>query len=258
MLTMLWNGRATMNANQQRLEAISNNLANVGTNGYKKVDVSFKDLLTESLDKQGYPTDNKESFTGTGVRATSMTREKSQGVLTDTGISSNLAIDGEGYFKVTRPDGSNAYTRDGAFSIDAQGRMVDNKGDKLSIEFNEGLSDENIKFTKDNFNVDTNGSVYLKETNGGFKNVGKIPLFNAIGDNAMTAVGENLFVPSQGSNLYKVTNADIQQGLVEKSNVDMSQEFTDMILTQRAFELGSKSIKTADEMWGMANSLKGR
>lgn len=257
MFRILWNGKSTMNANQEKLDAISNNLANVGTVGYKRQDVSFKDLLTESLDRQGYPTENKGAFTGTGVKTTSWNSDKSQGVLTDTGISSNLAIDGEGYFKVTMPDGSTAYTRDGGFKIDSQGQLVDSKGDKLSIDFDNGFNENSVKFTNDNFNIDANGTISLKN-NGTSQQVGKISLFNAIGDNSMISIGQNLYVPSKDANLYKVTNADIQQGLVEGSNVDVAQEFSDMILTQRAFELGSKSIKTADEMWGMINNLKGR
>jgi flagellar basal-body rod protein FlgG len=257
MFRILWNGKAAMNANQQKLEAISNNLANVGTTGYKRQEVSFKDLLSESLDRQGYPTEKTGAFTGTGVRTTSWNAEKSQGVLMDTGISSNLAIDGEGYFKVTTSDGSAAYTRDGNFKIDSQGTLVDSNGNKLSIDFDNGFSENSVKFTNDNFNIDDNGIVSLKNNNT-FQRVGKISLFNAMGDNSMISIGQNLYLPSNDANLYTVTNADIKQGFVEGSNVDITEEFSEMILTQRAFELGSKSIKTADEMWGMINNLKGK
>ncbi|SHI39371.1 flagellar basal-body rod protein FlgG [Clostridium cavendishii DSM 21758] len=260
MFTVLYSGRSAMNANQERLEAISNNLANVGTNGYKRVDVGFEDLLSQSLKRNGYPTNSDQPFTGTGVRSTGLLKDTSQGPLLSTGNPSDFAIDGEGYLKVTKSDGSTAYTRNGSLKIDVNGTLVDAMGNKVALEYTAGNTEASVKFSKENLTVDADGSVYQKQLDGKFAKVANLPLFNAVGSDGMIPVGESLFVQSPNSTVYKVDpkNSDIRQGFLEGSNVDMGKEFTDMILTQRAFELGSKSIKTADDMWGMINGLKGR
>lgn len=262
MLRVLWNSRSAMNSNQEKLDAISNNLANAGTEGYKRVDVSFKDLVYETLDRQGYPLSENnnrqvEPLTGGGVRTTGWIRDNGQGILIQSDIPTNLAIDGEGYFKVITPQGNEAYTRAGVFNIDADGKLVDSLGNLLEIKFNEGINPQEIKFNKDNFSVDKDGSISY-EDNGNTTNIGRIQLYSAVGNNALRSIGESLYVPNEVAQMYTVQDADIRQGFIEGSNVDMAQEFTDMILTQRAFELGSRGIKTADEMWGMINNLRGR
>lgn len=257
MNRMLWTGKSAMIAQQEKLDAISNNIANVNTSGYKKVDVAFKDLLSESLDRKGYPTNDEKSFTGTGIKTTPWARDLSQGPMMETGLTSNFAIDGEGYFRVTRPDGSLAYTRNGQFVLDVNNQLVDAEGNKLELNYFNGYSQDTLKLKSDNFIVDKSGEIFVKGENG-FERAAQIPLYNAVGDDAFRSIGNSLCVPTEGADLYEVQTSDIHQGYVESSNVDMSQEFTDMILAQRAFELSSKSIKTADEMWGMVNSLKGR
>lgn len=262
MLRVLWNSRSAMNANQEKLDAISNNLANSATEGYKRIDVSFKDLVYETLDRQGYPlaeNNNRqvEPLTGGGVKTTGWVRDNTQGVLIQNDIPTNLAIDGTGYFKVITPQGNEAYTRAGMFNIDAAGKFVDTLGNSLEIKYNEGVNPQEIKFNKDNFHIDKDGSVFY-EDKGNTTNVGKIQLYSAVGNNALRSIGESLYVPNENAQIYTVEDADIRQGFIEGSNVNMTQEFTDMIWTQRAFELGSRGIKTADEMWGMINNLRGR
>ncbi|MBK1812900.1 flagellar basal body rod protein FlgG [Clostridium sp. YIM B02505] len=259
MFRVLWNGKSAMLANQEKLDSISNNLANVGTTGYKRVDVAFKDLMQESLDRQGYSVNDKSSYTGTGVRASSWVRDNTQGQLQETKKSSNLALDGEGYFRVKQADGSVAYTRDGSFKVDSNGNLVDAKGNFLDVEYAAGYDKDNIslqdKISSDNFTVDKQGNITLKESN---KIVGQVPVYTAIGNDAFTSIGESLYVPKNGAQIVKSNDVDVLQGYVENANVDMGKEFADMIVTQRAFQLGSKAINTADEMWGMINNLKSR
>lgn len=255
MLRTLWTAKTGMNANQEKLDVISNNLANVNTTGYKKIEVGFKDLLSESLDKLGTPLKDKESVIGTGTKTSEWSTDKTQGVLQETAISTDLSIDGEGYFKVITDDGYEAYTRDGSFTTNLNGQIIDNKGNKLEIHYLDGYSENNVRFNRDNFLVDKKGQVYLKG-NEEFIKVGEIPIYTAIGDRAFIAVGESLYTPVDGVNVERSTDFEIYQGTLEASNVDMAEEFADMIITQRAFQLSSKGITTADEMWGMINNMR--
>lgn len=258
MLRVLWNGQSAMVAQQEKLDCISNNLANVNTDGYKREEVSFKDTMYETLDRRGYPVNKgaeKNLINGTGVRTGKWIRDQKQGNLVNTGSNTDLAIDGPGYFRVTTPHNEKRYIRSGNFNVDVAGDIVDKNGNKVDIQFNQE-NEEKVTFTKDNFSVNEEGTVFLR--NGGeFKEVGKINIYDAVGDDAFMSVGENLYMPKQGVNPTPV-KSDILQGYVEKSNVDMGKEMTDMIMTQRAFEFGSRVVKTADEMWGMANNMRSR
>lgn len=254
MLRTLWTSKSGMNAMQEKLDAIGNNIANSTTSGYKKVEVGFRDLLTESLDRKGYPTNDKNAVMGTGVKTSEWFRDNNQGNLTDTGLPTDLCIDGAGYFRLIQPDGSVVYTRDGGFQIDRLGRLVDGRGNKLELEYVNGRTEADCQFTNSNLLVDTSGSVYIKEQ-GTFTKVAEIPLYTAVGENAFVSVGDNLFVPNN-TNVTRATNSDIHQGFVEGSNVDIATEFTEMLITQRAFQLSSKGVQTADEMWGMINNMR--
>ncbi|WP_411170363.1 flagellar hook-basal body complex protein [Clostridium sp. MB05] len=257
MLRTLWTSKSGMNANQDKLDAISNNLANSTTMGYKKMEVGFKDLLTESLDRNGVPLNDKTSVIGTGTRTSEWFRDNSQGMLQQTSISTDLSIDGNGYFKIISPNGEEAYTRDGALAIDARGRLVDNRGNKLNLNYLNGYSENNVVFNKNNFLVDKKGQVYIKDK-GNFVQVAEIPVYTAVGDRAFLSIGDNLFTPSPGVQVQRTADFDIYQGALEGSNVDVATEFADMIVTQRAFELSSRGVRTADEMWGMLNNMRSK
>lgn len=262
MLRMFWTSKSAMNANQQKLDAISNNIANVNTEGYKRVDVTFKDLVSESLERQGYPMTqggnrSQTPFTGTGVKTGNWIRDNSQGNFLSTEKSSDLAIEGQGYFRMVRADGSYVYSRSGNFNADENGRLVDGKGNILYIDFNEGNSYDNVRLSKDNFVIDKDGLITIKNGDD-HVTVGRVPIFDAEGQDAFTSIGDSLYVAKDGVNLYENGDANIFQGIIEVSNVNMVTEFSDMIMTQRAFELNSKGLRVADEMWGMANNLRGR
>ena len=146
--------------NQDKLDTISNNLANSGTIGYKRVDVGFKDLLNESLDRKGYPVNDKDAYYGNRSKNLQSGIEIIlKGYLTDTGLRTDLSIDGEGYFRLVQPDGSYVYTRDGAFQVDSMGRLVDTRGNKVYIEYINGRNEQNTTLNARNLLVDSKGGV---------------------------------------------------------------------------------------------------
>ena len=253
-----------MIANAEKMDVISNNIANINTDGYKRIDISFKDLVSESLERKGYPISKDKygknlSYTGTGIKTSEGVRDNTQGDLKATGQSSDLAIDGLGYFGVTDRNNDTKYIRAGKFDADVNGTLVDSNGNKLNIDFDKGYNYNNVKLAKNNYVVKETGEIVI--INGSTSNkVGKIPLYNSTGDKAFISIGENYYGLNNGSAVYKVSEADasIKQGFTENSNVDLGEEMAQMIITQRAFELGSKGIKAADDMWGMANNLRSK
>lgn len=255
MLTTLWTSKSGLNANQEKLDVISNNIANVNTTGYKKVNVGFKDLISSSLDEWGNPLNDKTATVGSGVKAGNFTKDNSQGGLQTTNQKTDLALDGEGYFKVISSNGTEYYTRDGSFKLDSYGRLVTANGNILEVQYANGYSQNNTGLTADNFTINKKGEIFA-ENNGNFEKVGEIAVYTAVGNDAFTSVGDNLFKELNGVQVYRTLDADMYQGYLEASNVDLSQEMTDMIVTQRAFQLSSKGITAADEMWEMINNLR--
>lgn len=266
MIRLLWNSRSSMMAQQEKLDCISNNIANVNTNGYKKVTVNFEDLVYDSLEREGYPvSQGKDGSTvlqnGTGIKTGEWTRDFNQGNLTETNLATDLAIDGMGFFEVIQPDGSKAYTRAGNFMVDATGTLVDQKGNRLSITDKQGNEINKVggpyKFEKNNFHVESTGIVTIKSDNKDIT-IGKMRVVDAVGNNSMSSIGDNLFMAKPGATVLESKDYSIMQGYLEQSNVDIGTEMTDMIMTQRAFQLSSTTLKTADEMWQMANNLRGK
>jgi flagellar basal-body rod protein FlgG len=244
----MWTARTAMNAQQDKLNIISNNISNMDTDGYKSQDVGFSDLVYETLNRKGIPVTNNSSRTvdpqnGTGVKNSEVTTNTASGSLLQTGLKTDLGLQGDGYFKVIRPDGSNAYVRSGDFTQDASGRLVDSNGDRLEV-----IGQDN--FTNGNFTVDTQGNISV-----GGKNVGKINVYDTIGQDSLVSVGNNLYVPKNGATMFATNGATINQGYSEGSNVDLSQQMTDMIEAQRSFQLSSKVLTTADDMASMVNQL---
>ncbi|MCQ2969180.1 MAG: flagellar hook-basal body complex protein, partial [Clostridium sp.] len=152
-------------------------------------------------------------------------------------------------------NGTEYYTRDGNFNLDSYGRLVSNNGNILEVQYTNGYSENNTGLTSGNFNINNKGEIYIDE-NGNYTKVGEIAVYNAVGNNAFTSVGDNMYKELDEVQVYRTLDADIYQGCLERSNVDLTQEMTDMIVTQRAFQLSSKGISTADEMWQMINNLR--
>jgi flagellar basal-body rod protein FlgG len=244
-----------MNANQEKMDIISNNIVNSSTTAYKKAEIGFKDLLSESLDRNGVALNDKASVIGTGSKTSELYRDNSQGTLQETSITTDFAIDGAGYFKVISSNGNEAYTRDGSFEIDSMGKLVDTRGNIVELDYVGGYSEENVKFTKNNILVDKSGQVFIKELDN-FNKVADLPVYNSVGDRAFISMGNNLFYPVEGVEVERTNNYDILQGMLEGSNVNIAEEMSEMIVTQRAFELSTKGITTADEMWQMINNMR--
>lgn len=251
MYNIMHNSKSAMLASQSNIDVISNNITNAQTVGYKKLEISFLDLYRETLDRNSYPNNDKNATTGTGSRVSQITRNFNQGSIKETQIDSNLAIDGEGLFRVKRPDGSYAYTRNREFSIDSSGKLVDDKGNVLDIQITNGNMG-NVNLKNGDLSINKTGEVYLNKNK-----IGEVNLYRAKGDTDFISIGDNLYTTKD--NLVEVVdNSNILQGYVEMSNISMQSEMTDLIMAQRAFQYNSKGMQAVDEMWSIANNLQSR
>jgi flagellar basal-body rod protein FlgG len=240
VLEGLYTAAAGMAAQEQRLDAVSNDIANVNTAGYKKVRVGFRDLIYQ----QDGPTGVR---TGTGAAITQLGRASSQGSLQQTGNAFDLAIQGPGYFQVRRADGQRVLTRNGSFSVDARGRLANATGELMvpGITLPRGTDPGKVSVAAD-------GTVTI-----GQRRIGQIQIFNVPAPNGLVAAGDNNFLPSAASgNVRRVTNPTITQGVVESSNVDLADSMVDMMDAQRSYSMASKAIHMADQMAEIANGLK--
>lgn len=253
MYNIMNNSITGMSANQGKIDIISNNIANSQTTGYKKLEAGFLDLYTDTLSRQSYPHNGDNLITGTGVRISNATRNLTQGALKETGISTDIAIDGDGYFRVISSDGTYKYTRSGEFNFDLNGKLVDSYGNFLDINYNNGVNGQDLNLSNGDLTINNKGEVFLNK-----QNIGSITLYMPQGDNDFTSVGDSLFALNEGAEVYVVDNPKVYQGYVEMSNVSMQVEMTDLIMAQRAFQINSRGVQAIDEMWGMINNLKGR
>lgn len=250
-----------MTAQQLNVDVIANNLANVNTTGFKKSSIEFQDLLYETMqtgNRDGRDGNENPSGIqiGLGNRPIATYRSFSEGTISETGNSLDLAITGNGFFQVEMPDGSQAYTRDGALKVNAQGNIVTNSGLKIIPDISIPENAKGIQITEDGVvKVTLNGETEPQE-------LGQIDLASFMNPAGLEAVGSNLFVAteSSGEPLFGTPGEDgmgmVYQGYLEKSNVDVAQEMINLIVAQRAYEINSKAIKTADDLMSMANSLK--
>jgi flagellar basal-body rod protein FlgG len=252
-----------MIAKQFHIDTISNNLSNVNTTGFKKNRADFEDLLYQTKVMAGTPaTAVSEVPTGIqvghGVKTAATQKIFSQGSLKNTENKLDLAIAGEGFFKIQMYDGSMAYTRDGSFKIDSKGQVVNSNGYLLEppITLPEGTQHSEINISKE-------GVVRVKvRGNDDPVEIGQISLNRFINPAGLKAIGGNLYktteasgeaVPGQaGYNGY----GSLEQGFLEMSNVKVVEEMVDMIVAQRAYETNSKAIQTSDSMLATAINLK--
>lgn len=250
--------RSGLEALDARLRTISNNLANANTVGFKRDRAAFETLLYQTTRPAGAPQGADAKFgmglsTGAGVRIAGTERVHSQGGFTITDNALDLAIDGEGLFEVTMPDGSLAYTRAGAFTRDSEGRIVTPQGYPLSP----GLQ---IPENATEITVGAGGMVSaMLPGDAAPTEIGQLTLTAFINPGGLEPVGENLFLESgsSGAPQQSVPGENgigrIRQGSLEGSNVSAVQELVDMIETQRAYEINSKVISAADEMMRYVN-----
>jgi len=261
MLRALKTAALGMTAQQLNVDVIANNLANVNTNGYKKSDIEFQDLLYENIQtgnrdgRKGHEQPVKLQV-GLGNRPISTYRSFSEGDIAETGNPLDMAINGKGFFQVQMPDGTYTYTRDGSFKINSQGYMVTNSGLKLYPEISIPESANTISISQDGV-----VSAMLDGQNEP-EELGQIELVSFMNPAGLLAKGGNLYEVSEASGEPIFGNpgeegfGTVVQGYLEKSNVDVAQEMINLIVAQRAYEINSKAVKTADELMAMTNNLK--
>lgn len=251
-------------AQQLNVEVISNNIANVNTTGFKKNKAEFQDLMYQEVTVNPLSTDTpgvKDATSikiqvGNGVQPSSSQKIFSQGDITQTNNQFDLAIQGDGFFQVKKSDGTYAYTRDGSFKVNAEGKIVNSNGYEIDPQI---TLDQNVQ----SFAVSRDGHVTATTVGGGSESLGTIELVRFMNPSGLDAVGNNLYVetPSSGSPLVGNPAAngygEINQGYLESSNVDIVEEMVSMITAQRAYEINSKTVKTVEDMMTMANNLKG-
>lgn len=249
----LWVAKTGMEGQQSQLDAISNNLANVSTNGYKRSHVVFEDLMYQNLRQPG--ANNNEQTTlptglqaGLGTRAVASSRVFSQGSLSETKNGLDLAIQGNGFFEIQMPDGTLGYTRDGSFQVNAQGQMVTNNGYPLAAGITIPANSQNVTVGRD-------GTVsVLLQGQAAPQVVGQLPLTSFLNTAGLEPKGQNIFTETAASGAPNAgvpgvnSIGTLQQGFVETSNVNVVEELVAMIQTQRAYELNSKAIQTSDQM----------
>jgi len=243
MLEGLRTAAAGMAAQQQKLDAVANDLANANTTGYKQVRVGFADLLYEQA---GRPGANGVDI-GTGSRAVQDGRNFEQGPLSQTGVPTDVAIEGEGFMKVKLSDGRVALTREGDLHVDGRGRLSTNSGlIQPAINIPKGVADSQLSIQKD-------GTVLAAN-----RRVGRIQLVTVRNPAGLQSVGQSAFVTTaaSGNAVAAPAATAVTQGALEGSNTDMAQSMVDMINAQRTYQLTSKAIETADQMMEIANQVK--
>lgn len=259
MIQSLYSGATGMEAQQLNLNTIANNLANANTTGFKRSKIEFQDLLYQKPRASGADAGGGNIVptgveVGNGSRVVSTAKLFTQGQLTQTGEKYNIAIDGDGFFEVQKPDGTSAYTRDGALKVDNQGRVTTSDGLPLLGGFqpiSPGTTSITIAPTGE---VTTQGS-------GGTQNF-KIQLTRFNNPSGLRSAGGNLYEETAASGTPESGNpgqdgfGSLTQGYLETSNVNIVEEMVNMIQAQRAYEINSKSIQTSDQMLEKINELK--
>jgi len=252
MITALRTAATGMHAQQTNVDTISNNLANVNTTGFKSSRVSFNDLVYQNEAVAGAESSSSGtvlptgSQIGLGVRVNSVYKIHTQGDMVKTSSPFDMAIQGEGFFKVSMPSGETSYTRDGSFQLDSNGNFVNSLGYQLdpAVSVPQGATDLTISST----------GVVNAKTNGSSVNLGQITLSTFTNPAGLESLGDNLFAetdasgPSTDGNPADSGYGSLLQGFLESSNVDSITAVTDLITAQRAYELNSKVITTADQM----------
>ncbi len=253
MLSSLWIAKTGLDAQQTRMDVISNNLANANTTGFKTSRASFQDLMYQNKGQPGGQTTQQTLspsglMLGTGVRVVGTAKLFTQGSITQTGNSLDVAIQGSGFLQVSMPDGSTAYTRDGSLQTDANGQLVTANGYPLDPPVTLPSNVQSITIGNDGtVSATTNGAAASVQ-------VGALQLANFVNPAGLEARGDNLYLETSSSGSPQTGQpglnglGTLQQGSLESSNVNVVGEMVDMIETQRTYEMNSKAISSADQM----------
>ncbi len=253
MIRSLWIAKTGLEAQQTQLDVISNNLANVSTNGFKRSRAVFEDLLYQTLRQPGAQSSQQTQIPsglqiGTGVRPVASVKIFTQGNLQQTGNPLDVAIQGHGFFQVLQPDGSTAYTRDGSFQLNNQGALVTSSGYTVQPQITIPASALSVTVGQDG----TVSALLPGSTTP--TQVGALQLVNFINPAGLQSAGENLYLETASSGTASTNTPGtnglgrLSAGYVETSNVNVVEELVNMIQTQRAYEINSKAITTSDQM----------
>lgn len=253
MIRSLWISKTGLDAQQTQIDVISNNLANVSTNGFKRSRAVFEDLLYQTIRQPGAQSSQQTQIPsglqiGTGVRPVAAVRIHTQGNLQQTGNQLDVAIQGAGFFQVLLPDGSTAYTRDGSFQTDSQGQLVTSSGFPIQPAITIPAGTINVTIGRDGVVSVTQPGVTAPVQ------VGSLQLATFINPSGLMSEGENLYkeTVSSGTPSTNVPGTNgaglLNQNFVETSNVNITEELVSMIQAQRAFEINSRAIEASDQM----------
>jgi flagellar basal-body rod protein FlgG len=285
----LWSASSGMRAQQTSVDISGNNLANINTVGFQKSRGDFQDLLVERLDPSGgglLRGDNtlhaNDVGAGEGLEASKLLFE--QGALRTSNEPTHMAIDGNGFFQVRQPNGQTAYTRDGSFTVDSTGDVVDHNGNHLLVQgpnggvvaLNVAQAQNGLPVTALQLRIDTNGVI-----SGVFPganpqdpptNLGNVQLARFVNPQGLVNIGANLFTvsPNSGAAITGLPGTETQaapgapelqfgqvwQKFLETSNVDMGDELSNIVASQRNYQMNLKSLQTSDDMWSLANNMR--
>jgi flagellar basal-body rod protein FlgG len=259
MIQSLYSGATGMAAQQLNLNIIANNLANANTSGFKRGRIEFQDLLYQRSRAAGADSGAGNVVPtgveiGNGSKVVSTAKLFTQGPLTQTGNKLDIAIDGDGFLEVQKPDGTSAYTRDGSLKTDGQGRVTTSDGLPVLSGF------QPIAPGTTSISISSNGQVTTEGTGGSQTFRDQLTRFNK--PSGLRSIGRNLYEETQASGSPETGNAgengfgSIQQGFLESSNVNIVEEMVNMIEAQRAYEINSKSVQTSDEMLAKIAEMK--
>lgn len=248
----MWVAKTGLDAQQTRMNVISNNLANVNTTGFKRDRAVFEDLLYQNIRQAGGQTSTATQaptglMLGTGVRIVATEKLNVQGNMINSQNPLDVAISGEGHFQVTQPDGTPAYTRDGGFKVSATGQLVTSAGSPLSPAITIPPNASTITIGRD-------GTVSVELNTGGQAVLGQITIARFLNPAGLMAIGQNLLkeTPASGTPTVGAPGTggagNLMQGTLEASNVNVVEEMVNMIETQRAYEINSKAISAVDGM----------
>lgn len=261
MIRALWTAASGMQGQQKSIDVVANNLANVNTNGFKRSRADFQDLIYQNLKSTGSPATNATQVPtgiqiGLGSRLAAVTKIFTPGDYTQTGNELDMAIEGDGFFPITLPDGTTGYSKSGAFKRDSTGQIVTADGNPLSPSIT-------IPNNATKINIGSDGTVSVQQAGqSATTTVGTIQLAGFSNPSGLSSQGKNIFLPTDASGTATTGTpgqnglGTIGQGLLEMSNVNVAEEMVNMIVGQRAYEINSKAVSAADEMLQTANNLR--
>jgi flagellar basal-body rod protein FlgG len=261
MIRSMWSAASGMQAQSVNIDVIANNIANVTTTGFKRSRAEFQDLLYETMRPPGSSSsENTQVPTGIqighGTRPVAVSKNFSEGEMQMTKNELDLAIEGDGFFQITQPNGDTAYTRAGSFKLDKEGRVVNPDGFLLEPAIT-------IPTDAISVSVGMDGTVsVLQAGNTTPREIGTIQLARFVNPAGLQSIGKNLYLPTDASGQEIAGTAGtanfgtIAQGFLEMSNVSVVDEMVNMITAQRAYETNSKVVQTSDDMLQLANNLK--